>query len=315
MSEERIHPADPADWSWSESWFFSFVDLDGGPACTFRVGVTPNQDRVMLWCFLNVGGEWVTVEDTRVPYADLDFSGEGISYDRWALRFSSLAEKPLESGRFAFDGYGLVRSGPRTGARIPFSIDLAYTATAPIHGTGVGKEDESRTTFPTGRFEQSIVAEGTVVVDATVHPVRAGAHRDKSWGPRDWRHNFVIGDLQGDGRELYFVGRTFPGEAGGYERVGTGDMQPLMVVEAELDYDDANRTIRPSRMVFDAFDGSGRKVEVTFRPAGPTIQFDIAHTVEEPEHWLYWRALVEAEVSGWDAPVRGWYEAGRYGVA
>jgi hypothetical protein len=31
-SDERFHRADPGEWSWSESWFFSFVDLDGGPA-------------------------------------------------------------------------------------------------------------------------------------------------------------------------------------------------------------------------------------------------------------------------------------------
>jgi hypothetical protein len=35
----------------------------------------------------------------------------------------------------------------------------------------------------------------------------------------------------------------------------------------------------------------------------------------EPEHWLYWRTLVEARVAGWDTPARGWFEASRYGVA
>jgi hypothetical protein len=45
------------------------------------------------------------------------------------------------------------------------------------------------------------------------------------------------------------------------------------------------------------------------------ITLDIAQSGPEPEHWLYWRTLVEARVTGWDAPVRGWLEARRYGVA
>ncbi len=48
-------------------------------------------------------------------------------------------------------------------------------------------------------------------------------------------------------------------------------------------------------------------------PVSPSISFDLAHTCEEPEHWLYWRILVEARVSGWPEPVRGWVEASRYG--
>jgi hypothetical protein len=315
QSDERLHPVDPGDWSWSESWFLSFIDLDGGPACTFRVGITPNQGRAMLWCFLYVDGAWVTVEESRLAYGDFDLTGEGVSYDRWALRFSCVADEPLETGQFSFEGFGLVRSGPDAGARVPFSIDLRYTAAAPVHGTGVGDDDLARTTFPTGRFEQSITATGTVVVDGAAHGVRAGAHRDKSWGPRDWRHNFVIGDIQDDGRELYFVGRSFPGEAGGYERIGGGTMQPLHCIDGAIDYDDANRTIRPSRMVFETLDGSARRIAVDVTPAAPSIQFDIAHAVEVPEHWLYYRALVDARVTGWDGPVRGWFEAGRHGVA
>jgi hypothetical protein len=45
------------------------------------------------------------------------------------------------------------------------------------------------------------------------------------------------------------------------------------------------------------------------------VSFDMAHTCEIPEQWLYWRILVEAQVSGWPAPAYGWVEASRYGIA
>jgi hypothetical protein len=309
--DEQLHAHDPDDWSWNESWFFSFVDLDGGPACTFRVGVLPNQGRAMLWCFLHVDGAWVTVEETRVSFDHFDFS-RGVAYDRWGLRFASRDDEPFTSGRFAFESFGLVRSGPDAGARVPFSIDLHYGAAGDVHGSGHSAVDEAKTSFPIGRFEQPLSAEGTVVVGDRTFSVRAGAHRDKSWGPRDWRNEFVIGDLQGEDRELYFVGGAFP-HLGGYLREGSGELVRLTCVDGAIDLDDVHRTVAPVHVVFETPDGS--RVEVDMTPVGPSIQFDIAQASDPPEHWLYWRHLVGARVSTWDAPVRGWFEAGRYGAS
>jgi hypothetical protein len=41
----------------------------------------------------------------------------------------------------------------------------------------------------------------------------------------------------------------------------------------------------------------------------------MAHTCEVPEHWLYWRILADANVTGWERNARGWVEANRYGIA
>jgi len=318
--DEQLHAHDPDDWSWNESWFFSFVDLDGGPACTFRLGVLPNQQRAMLWCFLHVdgeggpdGGEWVTVEESRLAFGDFDFS-HGAAYDKWAVAFASRDDEPFTAGCFTFSAAGLVRSGPRAGARVPFTIDLAYRAAGDVHGSGHSDADTAKTTYPIGRFEQPLVAEGTVTVGERSYPVRAGAHRDKSWGPRDWRIGFLIGDLQGDDRELYFVGA--PAEPvprmGGYLREGTGELVRLACVEGDVRLDDAHATVAPVHLVFETPDQT--RVEVDMTPVGPSVQFDMAHTCEVPEHWLYWRHLVEARVSTWDRPARGWFEAGRYGA-
>jgi hypothetical protein len=312
-NDECLHVVDPDDWSWNESWFFSWIDVDGGPACTFRVGLLPNQGRAMLWCFLHVDGEWITIEESRLGFPHFELTEGRVLYDRWSLRFDWQPEEPYVRGRFAVDAIGLVRSGPRTGARVPFSIDLTYAAVAPLHYTDSSPGERERTTYPIGRFEQSLVATGQVVVDGVTHAVRAGAHRDKSWGPRDWRHLFALGDLQSEDRQLFFAGMRFPGYAGGYLRSGTDPLRHLVCVDGELVYDDAQRTVTTAKLTFE--DGDGKRVDVDMTPISPSITLDIAQSCPEPEHWLYWRTLVEARVTGWDAPVRGWLEASRYGVA
>ena len=179
-ADERVHPVDPAAWSWSESWFFSWIDLDGGPAGFFRVGVLPNQGRAMLWSFLHVGGQWLGVEESRLAFDDLDLD-DGVAYDRWGLRFGWRPDPPLEE-RASPSLPMPSRSGADAGAYVPVSVDLRCTATGRAVRTGSGDDDE-RSAHETGRLEQPLEASGTVVVGGRRHDVTAGAHRDRSWGP------------------------------------------------------------------------------------------------------------------------------------
>ncbi len=309
--DEQFHRVDLDVASWNESWFFSFIDLDGGPAGFFRVGLLPNQGRAMLWAFVHVDGRWLGVEESRLAFDDFDLA-DGMAYDRWDLACAWQPDPPLAGARFTFAGTGLERSGTESGGWVPFSIDLTCRATGDPVGTGSG-HDEGRSTFPTGRLEQPLLAEGTVVVDGEEHRVRAGAHRDRSWGPRDWRVAFTLGDLQGPDRQLYFVGQTFPGRGGGFVRVGDGPVEHLAAVEGSaVEYVDDAHTIGAAHLVLQG--GSGTRLEVDMTPIAPAVAFDMAHTCEVPEHWLYWRTLVEARVSGWDEPCRGWFETSRYGL-
>ena len=310
-ADELVHGIDPGDWSWSESWYFSWIDLDGGPAGFFRVGILPNQQRAMLWCFVHVDGAWFGVEESRLAFDDFDLSG-GVAYDKWALRFAWRPEVPLVDAHFTVDGTFLTRSGPDAGAHVAVSIDLACRSTGVCVGTGTG-DDAFRSAYQDGRFEQPFEATGAVVVGGRRQTIRAGAHRDRSWGPREWRQTFTLGDIQSEDRQLYFVGRSFPGLGGGFLRNGSDSLRHLVCVDGSIEYDDRRRTIATGRLSFEG--GEGDRIEVTLEPIAPSVDFDMAHTCEPPEHWLYWRTLVEAHVTGWDGPCRGWLEANRYGLA
>ena len=308
--DEGLHDIDEGCRTWNESWFFSWIDADGGPAGFFRVGVMPNQGRAMLWGFVHVDGRWLGVEQSRLASADIDLS-DGISYSRWGLDFGWQPDPPLEGARYHFSGDHLVRTGPAAGSYVRVAVDLRCTATGLPVATS-GGDDDDRTTYPTARFEQSLEVTGVVTVDGQEHQVDGGAHRDRSWGPREWRQMFTLGDLQGRGTQLYFVGRTFPGLGMGFLRSGAADLHPLVVVDGAIDFDDAAQTFRTARL---RLEGDGQPIEVTMTPITPSVCFDMAHTCAVPESWLYYRTLVEARVTGWDAPVRGWFESSRYGIA
>ena len=133
--------------------------------------------------------------------------------------------------------------------------------------------------------------------------VRAAGHRDRSWGPRNWRVTFTLGDLQSEHAQLYFVGA--PQLARTRRRVPArrvGRAGPVRCIGGSVDYDDAARTIAPAQLKFATADGD--ELDVELEPASPSISFDMAHTCEVPEHWLYWRILVDARVSGWSGTAR-----------
>jgi hypothetical protein len=304
--DERVHRFDPDVWSWNESWYFSWIDLDGGPAGFFRLGLMPNQGRAMLWCYVHRDGEWLGVAESRLLYEDFDLA-DGFAYDRWGLQFGW---RPGTPAAFHFDGVARTVSGPDAGALTPLSVGLESTPTTDRFGTGTG-DDVGNDAYPASRFEQSLAVGGTVTAGGPARRVRAAGHRDRSWGPRNWRVAFTLGDLQSEQAQLYFVGAPQLGQrGGGYLRDASG-VRRIACVDGEIHYDDAARTIAPTRLRFE--DESGPPLDVELEPISPSVSFDMAHTCEEPEHWLYWRILVSVRVSAWPEPVRGWVEASRYG--
>jgi hypothetical protein len=307
--DEQVHPADPSVWSWNESWYFSWIDLDGGPAGFFRLGLLPNQQRAMTWSYVFDGGAWYGTEETRLRFDDFVLT-DGVAYDRFGLRFGWHPGDLVAT--FRYDGIVRAVTGPGAGGFVPVTIDLTATPTTERFGTGTGG-DLGTEAYPASRFEQSMRVTGTVTVDGVTRRVRAAGHRDRSWGPRNWRVAFTLGDLQSEDAQLYFVGAPQLGErGGGYLRDAAG-VRRLRCVGGTVDYDDAARTMAPARLRFATDDGEELDVELV--PASPSVAFDMAHTCEVPEHWLYWRILVDARVEGWSGTARGWVEANRHGIA
>jgi hypothetical protein len=307
-------------WSWNESWYFSWIDLDGGPAGFFRLGLLPNQQRALIWNYVFHDGVRFGTEETRLRYDDFDLA-DGMAYDRFGLRFAwrvrdqtgdQAGGQTGDAARFAYDGIVREVTGAGAGGFVPLALDLTAAPTTEPYGTGTGNDLGSEH-YPASRFEQSMAVTGTVRVGDETRSVRAGGHRDRSWGPRIWRVTFTLGDLQSEGAQLYFVGAPQLGErGGGYLRDASG-VRTLRCIEGAVEYDDDARTIAPVHLRFAAADGEELDVELV--PVSPSVSFDMAHTCEVPEHWLYWRILVDARVTGWAGPARGWVEANRYGIA
>jgi hypothetical protein len=308
MNDEHVHPYDPAVWSWNESWYFSWIDLDGGPAGFFRLGLLPNQERALSWSYVLDDGVWYGTEETRLRFDDFEL-GDGMAYDRFGLRFGWRPGDPAA----AFTYHGIVRevTGAGAGGFVPVALDLDATPTTEVFGTGTGNDVGSEE-YRASRFEQSMAVTGTARIGGRAHAVRAAGHRDRSWGPRNWRVTFTLGDLQSEGAQLYFVGAPQLAErGGGYLRDASG-VRRVHCTDGTIHYDDAARTIRPATLRFAT--EYGEELDVELVPASPSISFDMAHTCQVPEHWLSWRTLVDATVSGWNGAARGWVEANRYGI-
>ncbi len=240
-ADEQVHPFDPAVWSWNESWYFSWIDLDGGPAGFFRLGLLPNQERALIWSYVFHDGTWFGTEETRLRYDDLDLA-DGMAYDRFGLDFAWRADRAggTAGEPAAFTYHGIVRevTGPGAGGFVPVAVDLTATPTTEVYGTGTGNDLGSEQ-YPASRFEQSMAVAGTVRIGDETHSVRAAGHRDRSWGPRNWRVTFTLGDLQSESAQLYFVGAPQLAErGGGYLRDASG-VRPVRCIDGTVDYDGA----------------------------------------------------------------------------
>ena len=185
-ADEQVHRFDPDVWSWNESWYFSWIDLDGGPVGFFRLGLLPNQGRAMVWCYVHgtASGSASTrpgcatrtsTSPTASPTTSSACGSHGAPVHRRRPSPSTVwcARSPVPT-RGVRPAVGVPRSDPDhrpvrhryrhrpSGARLP---GQPLRAVAPVAGT---------------------VASGTITPRGSL-PVRANGHRDRSWGPRNWR--------------------------------------------------------------------------------------------------------------------------------
>ncbi len=308
-ADEGAHPWSPDHLWWNESWFLDWFDDAGERAGHVRIGLHPNQDRAWLWFVAYERDEWVVLEETRLPLADIDV--EGLAYDRWGLAFSWERSDPLRHGRLRVRGFGRVVTGPRAGLVLPASVDVEYDAAGAAHSTGPSDvPGHSAAGYSACRFEQAVEVHGEFGIGEATRFVGRG-ERDHSWGPRDWNMEWAFCAIGGPDFRMQWAVVEVPGLgrfATGY--LHTDTTRTIVDVEHELEFDDrdlAHAVAGPFTVTAD--DGTvvrGRIDPVT------SIEIDLAHVFDPPRPTVYRRTLVRFTSAGGGPPGSGWLESNRF---
>jgi hypothetical protein len=319
LADEWPHDFDPAVEWWNESWFWDWFDAEGRVAGHCRFGLHPNQQRAWVWYYHYEDGEWIAVEEPRLPIGDVcradaggpKAAGACFAYERFGLAFSWEPESPLRAGRFRFSGFGRVVTGPRAGMIAPVSADLRVAALGAAHSTGrsnaPGHESPK---YPASRFEQPIAVSGTLAAGAAARAFAGRGERDHSWGPRHWNLEWTFTVLNGDDLRLQCAEARIPNVPpihGGY--VSRGTTQSITAARFDYRYHDADlaRAIE-GRLEVTTEDGSQLTFDV--EPIS-SVEIDITHTFVPPQRSVYRRALVRARRAE-GPPLLGWTEFNRF---
>jgi hypothetical protein len=310
--DEGPHRFDPEVEWWNESWFWDWFDPAGDVAGHCRIGIHPNQRRAWLWFYLQRKGEWIAVEEPRLPLTDLDPAE--LAYDRWGLRFSYHADNPLRSGRLHVEGFGRVLSGQRAGMILPVGADLEIRSLGAPHSPGRSQAaGHSSEKFPASRFEQPIALSGTIRFGNDRLPFEGRGERDHSWGPRPWNMDWTALVLNGEELRLQCHEALIPNVgrfAGGYLHRDTSIS--ISDVEFDLGFDHEN-LLKPvsGRFSIKAQDGTiiGGPIDVI-----SAAEIDVTHTFVPPQRSIYRRALIRVPAEG-GAALLGWMEFNRLLVA
>ncbi len=310
LADEGPHGFDPAVEWWNESWFWDWYDATGTQAGHLRLGIHPNQKRVWVWLFLHRAGEWIAVEEPRLPLADLDLSR--LAYDRHGLRFSWDAKAPLRAGTLRLDGFGRVLSGPRTGMMLPVGVNLDVEAQGPPHSGGRSQAaGHDSQTHPASRFEQPIGLRGEMRIGSDARAFEGRGERDHSWGPRHWNLEWTFLVLNGERLRLQCAEAIVPNV--GRFAVGYLQREKMQTIrEATFDFrlhgDDVLHPVSGPFFVRteDGSELNGRVTSLT------GTEIDITHTFVPPRRSLYRRALVRVALDDGGPPLLGWVEFNRF---
>lgn len=304
--DEGPHAFDPNFEWWNESWFWDWYDADGSWAGHCRIGLHPVQKRAWVWFFLHRAGEWIAVEEPRLPLGDVQLPR--LAYDRWGLSFAYDVVDPLRTGRLRFDGFGRVLSGPRCGQVLPVGARLDIAAIGPPHSTGRSNiAGHSSDAFDACRFEQPITLRGTLRVGSAACEFDGRGERDHSWGPRLWNLEWTFLALNGEAVRLQCVEVRLPGSS----PLGVGYLhrdatRSLTDIRFDVRFDD-DKVLDPfaGRVAVQADDGSkfAGRIEVV-----SAAEIDITHTFVPPERSIYRRALIRLHPDDGGTPVLGWTE-------
>ena len=304
--DEGPHPFDERVEWWNESWFWDWFDEEQRLAGHCRIGLFPSQRRAWLWLFLFRDGEWVALEEPRLPLAA--FALPRIAYEGWGLTVAYEPLAPLRHGRLSIAGFGRVVSVARAGMIVPVAADLEFQATGAAHTTGrsnIAGHDSQE--FDACRFEQPVDVHGSVRIGGDALPFRGRGERDHSWGPRPWNMEWTFIVVSNAALRLQCVEVAIPG----LPRFGVGylareETQSLSEVKIALTFDERSLA-RPLAGRFDVLAEDGTRLGGRVEPVS-AAEIDLTHTLVPPERSIYRRALVRVLPDGGGAPLLGWTE-------
>jgi hypothetical protein len=307
--DEGAHPYDPdVEW-WNESWFWDFFNGDGTVAGHCRIGMHPVQRRVWFWFFLYVNGEWIVLEEPRLPLADLQLPR--LAYRGWGLEFSWDPSQALRRGRLRFHGFGRVVSGPRVGQIQEMGADLEISAIGAAHTTGRGDvAGHSSERFDACRFEQPIALQGELMSGGQTSSFEGRGERDHSWGPRVWNMEWTIVVANREDMRFLCTDVRIPGldpiKIGYFHTEGT---ENLSDVDLDFEFDD-DAPLSPVKGELRITTAGGEKL--AFRLEVITgAEINLTHVLDPPRRPIYRRALIRLQPEDDGEPLIGWYESHR----
>jgi len=165
--------------NWNESFYFSFYDR-GNDICGFlRLGLKPNKNEKMLFCFF------------MMPDGSLVGTKESVEFDEATLSMKGVTFTKVEDEKvwnLAFDGELPVHNkGEDSVAKVKF--DLRFEGTNPMfnYRECVTSDKEAlAAAVASEHMEQMGKVLGNLKVDDREYYIKALGERDHSWGERDW---------------------------------------------------------------------------------------------------------------------------------
>ena len=278
--DEQLHPVRLPHRYWSESFYFSFLDSDGGWGGSARIAFSPNQgckDGFIIFYFPDGKAGFIRCwERTTDATAAAVTAVQGLEFtcrdpfQRWHLRYAGpvfVFDDPADAGNFylttlhalptrqvdidlefatvhaPFDFHDSMTIRLLPPARLLAKLRPGYV----FHhfAPGMSKLSQMRIMGGASHYEQAGVITGTITVDGVRHTFRGTGQRDHSWGVRDMRmiNNWQWFSCQ-FGQDMAFnVTRV---EILGFAAVGghawyQGGCHPLRRLQLTTDYDTSGR--------------------------------------------------------------------------
>ncbi len=311
FEDDLARPFDPAEPSWNESIFYDWYNADGTCAGHIRIGALPNQGRVWLWLFVYDQGQWVALEEPRLPIGS--FGWDSFSYEGAGLSFSRTVDDPLRQSQVRCRGFGRVVSGPRTGRVVPVSIDLAVTGTGPAHTVGdAGVSGHSSDEYDARRFEQPTEVRGSIEIDGRHVDFEGRGERDHSWGPRFWNMEWTFLVLNGEAFRMQCVRAQFDEDT--YMDVGYlnrgGNTQHVELAEFDLTFDHDSLDA-PYQGTVRAQTEAGTVISGRIENVAQS-EIDLTHSLEPPQASVYRRGVLRFTPDDGGPSCLGWLEYHRF---